>query len=306
MASLHLLKRKDPCFQSPAKVFAKLKSKVQKEAESEKELMGTVREQHGVCRAVGPGFNTNLTGFGGREELKENNRFGSHQTKAQALTLSPISSPEKTFDFPCSTISCVAAQEDFPLNDTMRGFTRRNRALMESTAVSLPLSELHRDEMNPQIADDFIQPTERCGRRVFNPKSPPSVYSPMKKRLRKRKLDPHDSKKASRTTEESSEDVGPSETSRRPAVIWDHTSRQVRGNLKGFPSDPPEPKFQDSRSNGLRRELFPHVHPFVIVQMKFHPVHFLFSFLSRRCCNPGHSPHDVPCQVIRIDEGEGE
>lgn len=256
MASLHLLKRKDPSFQSPAKVFAKLKSKVQKEAESEKELTGPVREQHGVRRADGARFNPNPTGFCWREELKKNNRFGSHQTEAQALTLSPISSPEKTFDYPCSAISGVTAvQEDLPLNDTMRGFTRRNRALMESTAVSLPLSELHRDQMNPQIADDFsrIQPTERRGRSVFNPESPPSMYSPMKKRLRRRKLDPHDSKKASRTAEESSEDAGPSEASRRPAVIGDHTSSKVRGNLKGFPPDPPDPKLQESRSNGLKR-----------------------------------------------------
>ncbi|KAM4723396.1 mis18-binding protein 1 isoform 2-T2 [Anableps anableps] len=275
MASCHLFKRNDPCFQSPAKVFAKLKSKVQKEAESEKELIGKVRKQHGdgvkaggVCGADGLGFTRNPAGFCWIEELKENNRFASRQSDAQAVTLSPISSPEKTFDYPSSAISRLPLHKEFPLNETLRGFTRRNRVLMESTAVSQPLSGVFID----QIPDGFsrIQPTERFGRSVSNKealpldriRSPGSVFSPMKNRLRKRKQDPYDSRRASRTSEESSEDSGPPQARRRPVVIADSAQnnfcRQVRNNVKGFPADHPEPKSLESGSNGLK-------HPAVVL-----------------------------------------
>ncbi|PWA16652.1 hypothetical protein CCH79_00004399 [Gambusia affinis] len=255
MASCHLLQRKDPCFQSPAKIFAKLKSKVQKEAEGDKELMRKVGEQYGhgvraagVNRADGPGFNRDPVGFCWSEKMKEN-RFASCQTPAQAVTLSPISSPEETVDYP---ISPVSLQQVSPLKDRFRGFTRRNRVLMESTSVSQLPSGVFRD----QSPDGFsrIQPAEVCGRSAFsmeapslNPKSPCCVFSPIKNRLRKRKLDLNDTQNLSRTTEDS----GPPQARRRPAAFGDSVKsnpcRPVWGNLKRFP----QPK--ESGSNGLKR-----------------------------------------------------
>ncbi|XP_014843362.1 PREDICTED: mis18-binding protein 1 [Poecilia mexicana] len=256
MASCHVLQRKDPCFQSPAKIFAKLKSKVQKEAEGDKELMRKVREQygHGVkaagfSRADGPGFNRDSAGFCWSEKMKENNRFVSCQIPAQAVTLSPISSPEETVDYP---ISRVPLHQVSPLKDRFRGFTRRNRVLMESTSVS----QLPSGVFSDQSPDGFsrIQPAEICGRSAFskealslNPKSPCCVFSPIKNRLRKRKLDLNDTQNPSRTTEDS----GPPQARRRPAAFGDSVEsnprRPVWGNLKRFP----EPK--ESGSNGLKR-----------------------------------------------------
>ncbi|MEQ2180560.1 hypothetical protein GOODEAATRI_002390 [Goodea atripinnis] len=275
----HLLRIKDIDYNSPAKVFAKLKAEVQKEAESKNELIFNVREQRGdrvktgynlktggVYRADGPRLYQNPAGFCWGEEVKENSRFASHQTEAEVLTLSPIPSPEKTFDSP----GYAPLQEEVPLNDTVRGFTRRNRAHMESTAVSQPLFGVYRGQIHavtPQITDSFsrIQPTESCTRSIFkkksvplNLRSPVGVYSPMKKRLRKCKLDPNDSEEAFTTTEESNEESGPPQVRRKPAVIGgstqNNTWRQDRFNVKGFPSDRPEPKFQESESNGLQNE----------------------------------------------------
>ncbi|MED6237876.1 hypothetical protein ATANTOWER_028175 [Ataeniobius toweri] len=273
----HLLRIKDIDYNSPAKVFAKLKAEVQKEAESKNEMIFNVREQRGdrvktgynlktggVYTADGPRLYQNPAGFCWGEEVKENSRFASHQTEAEVLTLSPIPSPEKTFDSP----GYAPLQEEVPLSDTVRGFTRRNRAHMESTAVSQPLFGVYRGQIHavtPQITDSFsrIQPTESCRRSIFNKKSVPlnlrspiGVYSPMKKRPRKCKLDPNDSEEAFRTTEESNEESGPPQARRKPAVIGgstqNNTWRQDRFNVKGFPSDRPEPKFQESESSGLQ------------------------------------------------------
>ncbi|MEQ2193469.1 hypothetical protein XENOCAPTIV_029518, partial [Xenoophorus captivus] len=250
-----------------------LKAEVQKEAESKNELISNVREQRGdrvktgynlktggVYRADGPRLYQNPAGFCWGEEVKENSRFASHQTEAEVLTLSPIPSPEKTSDSP----GYAPLQEEVPLNDTVRGFTRRNRAHMESTAVSQPLFGVYRGQIHavtPQITDSFsrIQPTESCTRSIFKKKSVPlnlrspiGVYSPMKKRLRKCKLDPNDSEEAFRTTEESNEESGPPQARRKPAVIGgstqNNTWRQDRFNVKGFPSDRPEPKFQEDEN----------------------------------------------------------
>ncbi|XP_027856845.1 mis18-binding protein 1 [Xiphophorus couchianus] len=249
MAFCHLLQRKDPSFQSPAKIFARLKAKVQKEAEGDKELMRQVGEQYGhgvkaggVSRADGPGFNRDPAGFCWSEKMTEKNRFASCQTPAQAVTLSPMSSPEETVDYP---ISRVPLQQVSPLKDRFRGFTRRNRVLMESTSVSQLPSGVFRD----QSPDDFsrIQPAGICGRSEFsmearslNPRSPCCGFSPIKNRLRKRKRDLNDT-----------EDSDPPKARRRPAAFGDSVKsnpcRPVWGNLKIFP-EPKEPG-----SSGLKR-----------------------------------------------------
>ncbi|XP_054909580.1 mis18-binding protein 1 [Poeciliopsis prolifica] len=255
MASCHLLQRKDPCLQSPAKIFAKLKCKVQKEAQGGQELLRKVGEQYGhgvkaaaVSRADGPGSNRDPAGFCWSEKMKENNKFASCQTPAQAETLSPISSPEET-DY---SISRDPLHRVSPLKDRFRGFTRRTRVLMESTSMSQLPSGVYRD----QSPDGFsrIQPAEICGKSAFSkealslrPISPCCAFSPIKNRLRKRKLDLNDTLKPSRTTEDS----GPPQARRRPAACGDsvesNTCRLVWSNLKRFP----EPK--ESGTCGLKR-----------------------------------------------------
>ncbi|XP_023141726.2 mis18-binding protein 1 isoform X2 [Amphiprion ocellaris] len=223
MASYHhLLQHAKPRFESPAKVFAKLKSKVQREAMGAKEGIFTSEdplfgEKHGA-EFISPRkkAKSNWTS----DELKENHRFGSYRSEAQALTLSPISSPKKTFGCLYSDISRKPLEETPPEDEPGRGHTRRESAFLESTAMSQPCSLVNRSQIlkEPrQIMDGFtvcsrtpvkIQPVSDYG--LFKeecaplnpPMSPANMFSPMRKRLMKRKLDHHEFDKVISSTEE--------------------------------------------------------------------------------------------------------
>lgn len=148
-----------PGFDSPAKVFAKLKSKVHKEAMLAQEgafSRGNVREQRGARFNSPRKKSANPWTI---DELQDNQRFDSYCSEVQALTLSPISSPQKACGY------CKPMEETSPM-------------FLESTAVSQSLPLAIRDQSSkgtPQITglNGFIvssntavkrQPTGNCAR----------------------------------------------------------------------------------------------------------------------------------------------
>ncbi|KAM4540312.1 mis18-binding protein 1 [Fundulus diaphanus] len=143
MASYGLLNRGDPCFQSPAKAFARLRSNVPKEP------VCNVRERDGngvrtrskatkgrVCGAGGPVFNPNPAAFCRGGEQKENDRFASPEAKAQELLRSP--SREETFGCFFSPTGLEHLDEQFPLGDTVGGSTRRHRRVCTDPSTEDP------------------------------------------------------------------------------------------------------------------------------------------------------------------------
>lgn len=228
-----------PGFDSPAKVFAKLKSKVRKEAMLAQEgafSCDNVREQRGAQ------FNSPRKKTANPwtiDELQDNQRFDSYCSEAQALTLSPISSPQKACDY------CKPMEETSPVD------VRGGRAFLESTAVSQSLPLAIRDQTSkgtPQIPDlnGFIvssntavkmQPTGNCGRNTFGKEDVPfrlsTELSPMRTRLRKRTCKDPVSNKISRTTE----------ITRKPPSTEDYTlNKTYMHDLDGrsFPTDQSE------------------------------------------------------------------
>lgn len=236
-AHLHLLQHTKPQLESPAKVFAKLKSKVQKQAMCAKDGIDpliSVREQ------IGADFNSprkKQQRIWMTEELDESQGFGS---EAQPLTLSPIKSPQKP---------SVYAYSDFsrkPLEEMGLGYTRRERSFFESTAVSHPLflaNQIHKDSPKVRDTDRFIvssrtplklQPAdtvsdEDCAP-LHKPVSPASVYSPMVKRLRKRKWEQQEFNKVSSSTEEKNQ---------APAFPEQNT-HSTSVNIRGCSTDRPD------------------------------------------------------------------
>ncbi|XP_062413306.1 mis18-binding protein 1 [Pungitius pungitius] len=209
MASYHhLFREKTPRFESPAKVFAKLKSKVQREETcAEKETFRgndpRCRDKH-VSVFTSPMKRAESTRI--TDEFKESRRCDSYRNEAQALTLSPISSPQKTFRH--SEMVRKEVEEMRPVIGTCHGCTPRKRAFLESTAVSHLSSVVSRKPINtqsPQTRDPGgftvtcrtpvkVQPEESdFESSVFlegcapldKLKSPAFVFSPVRKRLKR-------------------------------------------------------------------------------------------------------------------------
>ncbi|KAM8915142.1 mis18-binding protein 1 [Spinachia spinachia] len=204
MASYHhLLREKTPRFESPAKVFAKLKSKVQREelcAEGETFTSNDPlwRDERATV-FVSPRKRQESTWIG--NEFKENRTCDSYRNEAQALTLSPISSPQKTFRY--SDVVRKQVEEMRPVIETGHGWTPRKRAFLESTAVCQPSSVVHTKP--PPIGDPGgFQVTSRTPAKVqpggsdfessvflegcapLNQlKSPAFTFSPTRKRLKR-------------------------------------------------------------------------------------------------------------------------
>lgn len=209
MASYRLLHRSYANFESPAKVFAQLKSKVQKEAKSTK--MG----KNGACSVreeFRPVFHSpKKTNLWMTEELTDSQGFDSDLNEANALTLSPIMSPQKTFD--------CAPPDDRLLDETLAR-TQKDYPFLESTAVSHPLSSVNRclalERGRPMRGSGrlggYRSPAKAAGRDALDNKrvplvigcSPNGLFSPM--RNRKRKLEQHEFRKTSVMKEEIKKD----------------------------------------------------------------------------------------------------
>uniref|UniRef100_A0A1A8UTG9 MIS18 binding protein 1 n=1 Tax=Nothobranchius furzeri TaxID=105023 RepID=A0A1A8UTG9_NOTFU len=251
MASFNSLQHTHSYFESPAKVFARLKSKVQMEAMNAKldDFTGnnpllSVREKHGAAFLSPWRKSTNTV-----DKHKENKTVDSHYNEAQALTLSPISSPQKKCGY-------SSLRETSPMTD-LCGYKRKLRdgTLMESTAVSQPFSSVTRDQIHqrtPQIWESRVlssrspvkrQSVESTGRSVSDkratPLSPVSqgrMFTPIKNRLRK-KLDQQECNCVIRTTEERVEDA---RGMRRSLSTEDHTHNNSSILAGGLPADQSE------------------------------------------------------------------
>lgn len=234
MASYHRLYAA-PRFESPAKVFAKLKSKVQREE------LCSVRERHGA-------------------ELRTP-RKTSESTwtdEAQALTLSPISSPQKTFGY--ADISSTQRQ--------------RKGAFLESTAVSqlsflVNRKQIHTDP--PQFRDmgEFnassrtpvkIQPVNNDSvGGEFEEASPAFRFSPMKKKLRKRKCEPLEVNMVSSSTKEFSNEATSQAREMETSSAFREDDTHIEacmedlGPVRGFTAEPSEMN-PPPRSIAMKRE----------------------------------------------------
>ncbi|XP_049453014.1 mis18-binding protein 1 isoform X1 [Epinephelus fuscoguttatus] len=268
MASYHhLLEHTKPRFESPAKIFAKLKSKVQREGMCARDGTFTVKdplcnvtEKHGaVFRS--PRKRAESTRMS--EELKENQTSGFYRDEAQALTFSPISTPRKTFGY--SDVS-RRVEEVPPVTEVGHGCTPRQRAFLEAVAVSHPSSLVNRQQSHtdpPQVRDmgGFkvtsrtpvkTQPVEEdCDSSVFEEEcapldklmSPACMFPPMRKRLRKRKWEPQEFNKVSSSTKEASDDSMSQPQERKTSSAFSEDDKiymEDLGNVRGFPAEPSE------------------------------------------------------------------
>ena len=148
----HVLQHTKPRYESPAKVFAKLKSKVQREAMCRNEPLCNVAERHGAA-FYSP--RKRPESFWTYEEPKENQRFGSYRDDVKVLTLSPISTPKKIFGYQCSYTKepveeIPAAAEMGHVFLSRNGHTPTKRAPLESTAVSHPQSPVNREQIHEE------------------------------------------------------------------------------------------------------------------------------------------------------------
>lgn len=272
----YLSQHTNPRFESPAKVFAKLKSKVQREGMYANGGLYTGKE-HGA-EFKSPRKRTESPWM--TDELRENQAFGS-PSEAHALTISPISSPQKTF----GNTSSYPAEEEPPSPAAERGHgcTPRKGASLESTALSQTLFSVSRKQIHteaPQIRElsGFnvtcrtpvkVQPVENdCMLEKELLMSPASLFSPMRQRLRKRKLEPWGLSNVKRHAEEVSSDVISLPQKRKPYCVFsegetlNNTHMEDLVNVRGFSAGRSEihpftrePVFQSPRSFAKKREI---------------------------------------------------
>ncbi|KAF3701197.1 Mis18-binding protein 1 Kinetochore-associated protein KNL-2 -like protein [Channa argus] len=271
MASRHNLLQQTKS-ESPAKIFAKLKSRVQRESMCAKDGVLTdkdppwnVREKHGAE------FNSprkTAECIWKTHDLGDNDRLGSYGKEVQAFTLSPISSPQKTFPF--SAIDSKHVDRRPPVSETghipisIYGHTTTKGSFLESTAVSHPLSVVNREQIHAQPTqvrdlDGYkatsrtpvkIQPVQHdCIRSVFEEEcasqdklmSPSNVYSPMRKRLRKRKWEQDFGKVSSSTKGISNEIISQSRERKTSSILTDNiqnsTCMEELNDVRGLPAE---------------------------------------------------------------------
>lgn len=246
----HILQHTTSRFESPAKVFAKLKSKVHREGTcgndgfyTRKVPLGNVKEKH-RAEFKSPRKRTDSTWI--TDELKENRGYGS-VSEAQPLTISPISSPQKTFGYTYSD-RIIEPADDIPLfSERGHGCTPRKGGFLESKAVPQPLFMVNRKQIltePPQMRDldgfNVIHRTPvkiQAGENEFvleedhaPPVSSSSMFSPMRKKLRKRKLEPCGLNNVSSSTVE----VASKSCAFSERQTPKNTCSEDLGNLKGF------------------------------------------------------------------------
>ncbi|CAG5866452.1 unnamed protein product [Menidia menidia] len=255
MAAYDLSRRANPSFQSPAKVFAKMKSKVQKEATCGKEVF--IASKDPLCEVRGKQEAAKrAANIWTHTELKENRRLDSYADEAQALTLSPISSPRKTFDYTCSDISSKPLDVTSPGGESMCGGTPGGRAVLQSTAVDHPLCLVSRDQTRVVDPGGFhvssrtpvnLPPLQNYRKddsefALLNKHKPlvASVHTPMRNRLRKRKWEQQEVRRPSGHTPGSKEDQSPEQEREAPALMeaYGHNNTPGRGVVKS--ADPCE------------------------------------------------------------------
>nr|XP_057946948.1 mis18-binding protein 1 isoform X2 [Doryrhamphus excisus] len=181
-------------FESPAKVFAKMKSKVQREAMCAKEggfsgkdqRFGVREEKHGedVCLPL------RITeGVWEANDLQRNDRFD----QVKALTLSPIKSPTKGY----------SAKEIPRMTNAENGFRSTNRHRMESSAVFHSTRDPVYNDITRTPEKNVDKSFERVqGFAPLDASLPPDTYfTPTRNKVKKRKLVEQDMDIISRVTD---------------------------------------------------------------------------------------------------------
>ncbi|KAM3595533.1 uncharacterized protein V6R79_024725 [Siganus canaliculatus] len=256
----HLLQHTKTRYESPAKVFAKLKSKVQREGLCANERLSieplcNVRDKHGA-EFRSPRKTTDRTWMAA--EVKENSRCSAYRNEATPLTLSPISSPLKTFGYSHSDINSTRVEKMASMTEAGLGCTPRKRTFQ-------PLLLMNKEYTDPALTRDFgaFKGVSRTPVKIQSVQSDsgheedcallmtsPCMYSPMRKRLRKRKLEPLGfSNVTSSTNEVNSEGLGVRKTSRALSEDDAHdngTCMEALGHVGGFCAEPTPPPPRDS------------------------------------------------------------
>lgn len=274
----HLLQHTTPQFESPAKVFAKLKSKVQREGTcandgiyTRKDPMCNVKEKHGAefksprKRPESPW----MTG-----ELKENQRFSSGN-EAQALTISPISSPQKAFGYLYSDRSRKPSQAMPAATERGHGCTPTTGTFLESNR-----KQIYKESPQVRVLDGF-NVTSRTPVKIQSVEndcmlekeraplmSSASMFTPMRKKLRKRKWEPWGFSNVSSSTKGVSSEVISQPQEKKTSCAFsegethNNTCMEDLVHVRGFPAGPSEmnhfthePMFTPRRSTAVKRKI---------------------------------------------------
>lgn len=199
----HILQHTTSRVESPAKIFAKLKSKVDREASCGKDgvyprqdLLGKVKEKHGA-EFQSPRKRTHRNWI--TDENSEN------VCEARALTISPLSSPQANSH---PDWGGKPAEDALCVGERGRGCTPRKGGFLESSLRSQPIytasrtrglaeapqprdgfDVIHRTQQQQQQKIQAAENESMLGEVRAPPMPPSSVFSPMRSKLRKRKLE---------------------------------------------------------------------------------------------------------------------
>lgn len=190
-----------PRIESPAKIFAKLKSRVQKEAaQCSRERYGGELISPRRRLDVQPQTLSPISTYVLPDPIQEHGRFGFYHGDVQPQTLSPISTPQKS-----SRFQCGEPDDTFGLNKSRPMFMSCNmaskRSFLESTAVTYSHRDHFRDpggfissrEANQKVLSEengrvwAVSGHDRT--RADELQSPSKLVSPLKMRLRTRKCE---------------------------------------------------------------------------------------------------------------------
>lgn len=192
----HLGKQPSPHLQSPAKVFARLKSKVRQEGVRADN--GVAPRNHSPCSVHGnyggqlrsPRKTTNGARMEG--DLPDSRGFG-YRDEAKALTISPVPSPKKNFG--CWNLRSSLAQDKPLVPGRGREYKPSQGAFLQSAALP-----------QAQFLDNRKQIHEESPR-IRDAAS--GAFSPIKSRLRKRKCEPGDFNNISSSTKSHNDSQSP-------------------------------------------------------------------------------------------------
>ncbi|XP_056915143.1 mis18-binding protein 1 [Takifugu flavidus] len=275
----HLLQYSNPRSESPAKVFAKLKSKVQREGAYAKDGVSTRNEPLGDFKINhGAEFRSPRTPT---EKCNLNERKGfSSRDEAKALTISPISSPQKNFGFWNSRDTLV---EDLLVSGREHGCTPRKGGFLDSSAVPHPhvlvnSKQNHVESTRSRDVDGFYASNKTHMKAVENDqmlrkdqtfeKSPTSVYSPMRNRLRKRKFEPWDFGNISSSTKIHNDTQNEPQENRNGCVVMENLVHRpgfsaVQPVINHFPREPimPPPRSMSTKHCRVLLEMCPPLSP---------------------------------------------
>lgn len=315
--------------ESPAKVFAKLKSKVDREAScgkdgiySCKDLLGKVKEKLGAdFKSLRKSTECNWIS----DEFNENGGYGS-VCEARPLTISPMSSPQRHFGYSRADRSGKLAEDALSVDERGRGCTPRKGRFLDSTAKPQPFSPANRTQSltEPLLVRDAFDVIHRTQRQriqeaenefmleeVRPPPMPSScVFSPMRSKLRKRKLESRGLHNTNSKTRQ---------VDCEPCPLWELQSpRNTRGtdpvHLRGFPARQldknqlaHEPVFPAAGFPAKTRKRTPHFAFSQIFLLLFIRMELTDdSAFNRKQRGRGQSSPDVSSQDVCLHEGEGE